>query len=215
MQAQDDFVHLYDFMSADEFATVAADLYEHQVRFRTHKTGSTGPEYLRMQSGLHELELWVHNEDLKVAMQLLQIEENKENANKYGSYNTETLQAMLDEPLKLEKEETEDILNELQSRGNPVSENQLNQLREKHIQLLNEGVPAPTGLIATGFLCAFGGGFLGLFVGFRLMYLTDVYPQGEEFFHYNKKSRILGKVMLAASAVSVVVFTFLYLVYFR
>ena len=110
MSATDHFVHLYNFMSAGEFTDISADLYDRQIRFQTRKTGSIGPEYIRMQSGLHELELWVHPEDVKAAMALLNIEETKEGSSEYVNHSTESLINLLKEPIALEAEDIEAIL---------------------------------------------------------------------------------------------------------
>lgn len=215
MPATDDFVHLYNFMSADEFSDISADLYDRQIRFQTRKTGSIGPEYVRMQSGLHELELWVHPEDVKAAMALLNIEETKEGSNEYVNHATESLINLLKEPIALEAEDMEAILKELSVRGATVSEDELNRYRSEHMGKLKAGIPAANGLIAAGFLCAMLGGVLGFIIGFRLLYLTDVYPQGEEFLHYNAKSRFTGKAIILLSALIMFGTAYVYFAYLR
>lgn len=192
---------MYDFMSADEFTDIASELFDQKIRFRTHKTGNIGPEYFRMQSGMHELELWVHPEDVKKAMAVLNIEETKETRN-YEAHATEALKDLIREPLTLEKTDLEAIILELSERGITISEAELDKFRHAHKMRLSLGKPAPAGLIAAGFLTALLGGVLGLIIGFRLVYLTDIYPAGEEFYHYNSQSRSTGKLILTLASIS-------------
>lgn len=215
MQTPDDFIHLYDFMSADEFDTVAADLYEHQIRFRTYKTGSIGPEYLRMQSGLHELELWVHREDVKQAQDVLGIANLPDEDSDFSLKTTSELTELISEPFLLIKEECENIIAELRKRGETMSEQDIQRLFAEHRSTLEKGVPAKKGLLAMGYLTAFGGGYLGLIIGFRLMYLTDQYPQGEEFPHYNESGRKAGLVMTVISAITILLGFAFYFIWFK
>jgi hypothetical protein len=212
--SKDAFVHFYDFLSAEDFNAISHNLFENGIRFQTFKTGSTGPEYMRMQSGLHEVELWIHRDDIKLAESVLGIGAVPSDEDGPGEKSTSELMEFIREPLLLEKEECENIIAELRKRGETMSEEDIQRLFAEHRSTLEKGVPAKKGLLAMGYLTAFGGGYLGLIIGFRLMYLTDQYPQGEEFPHYNESGRKAGLVMTVISTITILLgFAFYFLLY--
>lgn len=58
-----------------------------------------------------------------------------------------------------------------------------------------EGVEAPTIYIVVGFITACLGGLIGILIGYSFWNSMNTNDKGETYFHYNKSTRTLGKLI--------------------
>jgi hypothetical protein len=82
------------------------------------------------------------------------------------------------------------ILNE---RGNNISEKDISKLQEIRIEVLKTPEPPQTTGIILGYICAFGGGLIGLFIGWYLTTAKKTLPDGEKVYVYIESDRTHGQ----------------------
>jgi hypothetical protein len=80
----------------------------------------------------------------------------------------------------------------LADRGKPVTDNVLSDLNEKRISELKEPEPPQTIWIVVGYMAAFLGGVLGIFIGWYLTTYKKTLPNGERVYGYSAHDRKHG-----------------------
>ena len=65
------------------------------------------------------------------------------------------------------------------------------------------------GWIAFGYLCAFGGGAIGVFTGWHLMTLKKTLPDGRKVYVYSSNTRKHGQRILLIGIPSLIIWTFI------
>jgi hypothetical protein len=81
----------------------------------------------------------------------------------------------------------------LREQGENLTEAQMKAMQSARIQELGEAVKPAGFMIGIGYVCASLGGLLGLIIGWNLMKMKKVLPNGEKFFAYSANSRAHGK----------------------
>ena len=68
----------------------------------------------------------------------------------------------------------------LRERGEPVTEDRLQQLRQQHTEELSAPDPSPTGWIVAGYVLALLGGVIGMGIGWSLWHYRKTLPDGRQ-----------------------------------
>jgi hypothetical protein len=81
----------------------------------------------------------------------------------------------------------------LKRRGSEVSEEQLDDLKQQRIVELSQPEPTQTAWITAGYIMAFMGGLLGIFIGWFLSSHKKTLPNGDRVFNYSNSDRKHGR----------------------
>lgn len=100
-------------------------------------------------------------------------------------------------------------INLLKSRGIKVSQEEINQIRNKRITELKKPEKSSTIWIDAGYCFAILGGFLGFLIGYLLLTQKKTLPNGERVFAYTLADRKHGKRILY-----IAVFFFLFYIFY-
>ena len=100
----------------------------------------------------------------------------------------------------------------LTERGIAINDKYLAELKEKRIEELKEPETPQTTWIVVGYMAAFLGGILGIFIGWHLLSSKKTLPNGEKVYDYNEDDRKQGRnifylsIIIFAIAVVIKVF---------
>jgi hypothetical protein len=100
----------------------------------------------------------------------------------------------------------------LTERGITINDKYLAELKEKRIEELKEPETPQTTWIVVGYMAAFLGGILGIFIGWHLLSSKKTLPNGEKVYDYNEHDRKHGRnifylsIIIFAIAVVIKVF---------
>jgi len=89
----------------------------------------------------------------------------------------------------------------LAERGKPISDETISAIKEKRIEELKVTDEPQTFWIVFGYIVAFLGGVLGIFIGWHLSTFKKTLPDGERVYDYNESDRRHGKRILYISVV--------------
>jgi ATP-dependent Zn protease len=81
----------------------------------------------------------------------------------------------------------------LTDRGITVDDKYLEELKEKRIEELKEPEAPQTTWVVVGYMAAFLGGILGIFIGWYLLSSQKTLPNGEKVYNYNDRDRKNGR----------------------
>ena len=81
----------------------------------------------------------------------------------------------------------------LTERGIAINDKYLAELKEKRIEELKESETPQTTWIVVGYMAAFLGGILGIFIGWHLLSSKKTLPNGEKVYDYNEHDRKHGR----------------------
>ena len=83
----------------------------------------------------------------------------------------------------------------LSERGKSISDEAISILNKKRIEALKEPDPPQTYWIVIGYICAFCGGLLGIFIGWYLTTFKKTLPNGEKVYEYSEGDRKHGRAI--------------------
>jgi len=89
----------------------------------------------------------------------------------------------------------------LKDRGEGMAEEELMSLKEERITELSKPEKSQRGWIIAGYIFAFGGGILGLLIGWNLRSHKKTLPNGERVYSYSEEDRKSGKSILIIAIV--------------
>lgn len=92
----------------------------------------------------------------------------------------------------------------LADRGKPLSDSELHNLHNKRLEELKAPETSPKIWINIGYICAFMGGVLGLFIGWHLYTHKKTLPNGEKIYGYSKHDREHGKTIFYLALASTI-----------
>jgi hypothetical protein len=93
----------------------------------------------------------------------------------------------------------------LAERGKSISDEAIAEIEEQRIEDLKKPEQPQTTWIIVGYLAAFLGGVLGIFIGWFLANGKKTLPDGERIYFYSEPDRRQGKVIFYLSLVTFVV----------
>ena len=88
----------------------------------------------------------------------------------------------------------------LKDRGKEIDETLISKIKEVRNENLAEPEEYPKSMVLVGYFSSFLGGFLGLIIGYILLFSKKTLPNGEEFYTYPPKARNHGLGILVLSA---------------
>ena len=81
----------------------------------------------------------------------------------------------------------------LAEKGKEITDAAITAINEKRIEELKVPEAPQTSWIVIGYICAFIGGLLGIFIGYHLMTYKKTLPDGERVYEYLESDRVHGK----------------------
>lgn len=95
----------------------------------------------------------------------------------------------------------------LADRGKVITDNDISHIKEQRIEELKEPDAPQTTWVIIGYITAFLGGILGLFIGWHLSSFKKTLPNGEKVYGYSENDRRQGKIILYIAIVMICLFT--------
>ncbi|HAM97038.1 MAG TPA: hypothetical protein DCQ26_00350 [Marinilabiliales bacterium] len=92
----------------------------------------------------------------------------------------------------------------LNARGTPVTDEKVQELKNKRIARLRQPEKGRTGWLVFGFICTLLGGLLGIFIGYHHYQFKKIIPTGEKVYAYDTKTRKTGKQVFYAGILGLV-----------
>ncbi|HTE00912.1 MAG TPA: hypothetical protein VK668_16585 [Mucilaginibacter sp.] len=92
----------------------------------------------------------------------------------------------------------------LAKRGKSLTEKDIVAIKQKRLETLKAPEPPQTTWIILGYIFAFLGGLLGLFIGWHLKSHKKTLPDGEKLYAYTERDRWHGKVIFYIAIVGVI-----------
>ncbi|HEY5327312.1 MAG TPA: hypothetical protein VIJ27_09960 [Mucilaginibacter sp.] len=83
----------------------------------------------------------------------------------------------------------------LAEKGKVFTDDAITAINEKRIEELKVPDPPQTYWIVVGYVCAFAGGLLGIFIGWYLMTYKKTLPNGERVYEYLESDRKQGRII--------------------
>lgn len=90
----------------------------------------------------------------------------------------------------------------LKQRGKEINPDLLKIINKQRVENLATQEASPTWLIIIGYVAAFLGGLLGIFIGAYLMYYKKALPNGERIYGFERKDRSHGQNILIISVIA-------------
>lgn len=97
----------------------------------------------------------------------------------------------------------------LEERGITVDQQKLTKLKNERIEELSIPEKSQSSWIIIGYICAFLGGVLGIFIGWHLSSAKKTLPDGEQIYSYTSGDRKHGRIIFYLSLVGTAVSVFL------
>lgn len=89
----------------------------------------------------------------------------------------------------------------LADRGKAISDETIEKIHEERIEELRKPDPPQTLWITIGYVVAFLGGILGIFIGWHIYTFKKTLPDGERVYGYTEHDRKQGKIILWLSSI--------------
>ncbi|POS00717.1 hypothetical protein Q361_1274 [Flavobacterium croceum DSM 17960] len=96
----------------------------------------------------------------------------------------------------------------LKKRGNEITSEEINELKKQRIIELSKPEQGQTVYIIIGYICAFLGGLLGIFIGWHLLTYKKTLPNGNQIYAYSENDRKQGNRILIIGGIFIVVWIF-------
>ena len=94
----------------------------------------------------------------------------------------------------------------LAERGVSISDKDLATIQEKRVEQLKVPDEPQTLWIIIGYVCAFGGGVFGIFIGWYLANGKKTLPNGERVYEYNENDRKQGRNIFYIGIVATIIY---------
>ncbi|MDF3026224.1 MAG: hypothetical protein K0S23_531 [Fluviicola sp.] len=92
----------------------------------------------------------------------------------------------------------------LKDRGNEVTPQKINQLKEQRLEELSEPEKHDTFWIGLGYVFAFLGGLIGIIIGYYIISSKKTLPNGERVFTYTEADRKHGSRILLIAITAII-----------
>ncbi|MFV8353208.1 hypothetical protein [Flavobacterium sp. XS2P14] len=93
----------------------------------------------------------------------------------------------------------------LKERGNEITDEQINEIKKQRIVELSKPEEGQNIYIIIGYICAFLGGFLGVFIGWHLLTYKKTLPNGNRIYAYSENYRKQGNRILILGGIFIVI----------
>jgi hypothetical protein len=93
----------------------------------------------------------------------------------------------------------------LKERGNEITDEQINDIKKQRIVELSKPEEGQNIYIIIGYICAFLGGFLGVFIGWHLLTYKKTLPNGNRIYAYSENDRKQGNRILILGGIFIVI----------
>jgi hypothetical protein len=220
---EDEYLVYRKFFSIEEAEPILQLLKEKGVDYRTNNYNSNIGSTFASTNNPNQIELKLLPDQFVLVDNILEqeakntIDSLPKDYYLFG-FNDDELIEVLEKPFEWTKEDYLLSQQLLAKRGKAISQESLDDLREKYLDELRK--PEKSNMLwnIVGYMSSIGGttlaiftgwqvsglilrvgicivGSLGLFIGWHLMYAKKVLPNGEYFFVYDSKSRFTGRIM--------------------
>jgi hypothetical protein len=181
-------------------------LQKHDIKYLLDEVSQTFDPTFSFNPLAKEYDVKINSSDFERVTQILKKEESKNTNSVDKDYylfsftNDELLEVITkaDEWNPFDVVLARKILSE---RGENLTDTAIEAINEKRIQELKIPDPPQTYWIVIGYICAFGGGILGLFIGWYLTTYKKTLPNGERVYQYTERDRKHGRIIFYISVI--------------
>ena len=93
----------------------------------------------------------------------------------------------------------------LKERGNEITDERINEIKKQRIVELSKPEEGQNIYILIGYICAFLGGLLGIFIGWHLLTYKKTLPNGNRIYAYSENDRKQGNRILILGGIFIVI----------
>jgi hypothetical protein len=93
----------------------------------------------------------------------------------------------------------------LGDRGKALSDVEIEKIHEHRLEELKAPEPVKSAPITLGYIAAFFGGVLGIFIGWHIFSSKKTLPDGEQVYNYSEQDRKDGKIIFYLSIIIMVI----------
>jgi hypothetical protein len=183
---------------ADE---LGGQLESHQIKYFIEKESRPfDPTYSFNESSVTQYAVKIKSEDFEKVNQLLKDDESEdvtEIGKDYYLYSF-TDDELMEVITKADEWSPFDVVlarKLLAEKGKVLTDEAITAINEKRIEALKAPDPPQTYWIVVGYVCAFIGGLLGIFIGWYLMNYKKTLPNGERVYEYSERDRRHGRII--------------------
>jgi hypothetical protein len=183
---------------ADE---LGGQLENHRIKYFIEKESRTfDPTYSFNESSVTQYAVKIKSEDFEKVNQLLKDDESEdvtEIGKDYYLYSF-TDDELMEVITKADEWSPFDVVlarKILAEKGKVLTDEAITAINEKRIEALKVPDPPQTYWIVVGYVCAFIGGLLGIFIGWYLMNYKKTLPNGERVYEYSERDRRHGRII--------------------
>jgi len=183
---------------ADE---LGGQLDNHHIKYFIEKESRPfDPTYSFNESSVTQYAVKIKSEDFEKVNQLLKDDESEdvtEIGKDYYLYSF-TDDELMEVITKADEWSPFDVVlarKLLAEKGKVLTDEAITAINEKRIEDLKVPDPPQTYWIVVGYVCAFIGGLLGIFIGWYLMNYKKTLPNGERVYEYSERDRGHGRII--------------------
>lgn len=208
-----EFITYQRFNEAELANLLIAILEENDIPFIMSEEGPVFDPSFSFREDISHYAVKIRSEDFERVSQLLEQNESNNQAINEDYY----LFDFTDEELKevLEKADEWNAFDIslakriLAERGKPVNDAELLNLKSKRLEELKKPEHSQRTWIILGYIFAFVGSILGLFIGWHLFKHKKTLPNGERVYGYTEHDRKQGTIIFLISLAGIVIFVIL------
>lgn len=180
---------------ANEFTE---QLQQHNIEYYVEEESPTFDPSFALNNALKVYAVKIKNDDFEIVTQLLK-EDESEDVTEIGkdyylySFTDDELMEVINKADEWSPFDFVLARKILADRGKEISDAAIKKINEKRIDELKVPEAPQTSWIVIGYICAFAGGVLGIFIGYHLMTYKKTLPDGERVYDYLESDRMHGK----------------------
>jgi hypothetical protein len=180
---------------------LGGQLDNHHIKYFIEKESRPfDPTYSFNESSVTQYAVKIKSEDFEKVNQLLKDDESEDVAEIGKDYY---LYSFTDDELmevitKADEWSPFDVVlarKLLAEKGKVLTDEAITAINEKRIEDLKVPDPPQTYWIVVGYVCAFIGGLLGIFIGWYLVNYKKTLPNGERVYEYSERDRRHGRII--------------------
>lgn len=218
MAHPENLVLLQRFLDPDQAVELAEVLMAHGIPTEIDTNNPNVVGSFTSNTANKEVLLMVKEGDLGRARQLMEslaeeeVVEGEITGHYLDSFSVEELWEVVQRPDEWNPVDVALAKKMLKEKGEEASEEKIAEARKARIHELAQPDAASGYLIASGYLFAFLGGIIGIFIALQLLRSTKVLPNGQKVYYYPEINRRDGLIMLVIGLVMLVVWNLAFLI---
>lgn len=201
-----EFIRYQTFQNKTDFEELTSILTQNEIPFEVEDYPINFISDSKNTNFSHEYVVKLEQEKFKIVDEILMEIATDQLQNLPADYylldfTTEELKALVSEQESWSKFDLIVALDLLQKRGESISKDTLETIKNKRLETLSTPEKKQSVYIAIGYISSFLGGILGIIIGYHLTNHKRILPTGERVFEYSESDRKHGKIILTVGVI--------------